>query len=406
MTIQTISRRRFLAGGAAACTASTVAPLLRPSMAFAADGASAHTLVLVVLGGGMDGLSALVPAGDPHYGQQRKSTAIPDSRAIGVDPIFALHPSLAPLGDLWRDGRMAAVPALGTVTRSRSHFAEMAVVAGGTGGRGSDGTGWLARHLLTRPGSPPVTLQGVSCGPAPALELAGHGGAFCVPDLNAVGIGGWDPARLPTVETAISRTYAAADPSLSIPAASAFDAVARLRSVAAAPTSSQASYDDDPWSTQLREVGRLMRAGVGMEAAVVNFDGWDTHAAQGGSSGQLATLLGRLARALATFVTDVHDRLDRVTIVVLSEFGRRVAENGSGGTDHGRGGVGFVLGGGVRGGVHGTWPGLDPAALDEGDVAVTTDVRSLLAEIVRGPLQNPAISQVFPDFTPTSLGIA
>lgn len=406
MTTHSVSRRRFLAGGAAVCTASTIAPLLHPTMAFAAEGSSAHTLVLVVLGGGLDGLSALVPAGDPHYGHQRKTTAITDSRAIGVDPIFALHPSLAPLGELWSDGLMAAVPALGTTTRSRSHFAETAVVAGGTGGRGGDGTGWLARHLLTRPGGPPVTLQGVSCGPTPTLELIGHPGAFCVPNLDDVGIGGWDPARLPAVESALSMAYSAAEPSLSSPAASAFDALARLRSVGAAMTPSRARYDDDPWSAQLREVGQLIRAEVGMEAAVVALGGWDTHAGQGGSSGQLATLLGRLARALATFVADVHDRLDRVTIVVVSEFGRRVAENGSGGTDHGRGGVGFVLGGGVHGGVHGVWPGLAPDALDEGDVAVTTDVRSLFAEIVRARLGNPAIMHVFPDFTPTPLGIA
>ena len=112
------------------------------------------------------------------------------------------------------------------------------------------------------------------------------------------------------------------------------------------------------------------------------------------------------ARALASFTADVQDQLDAMTVVVLSEFGRRVAENGSGGTDHGRGGLALVLGGGVIGGVHGPWPGLQDDALDNGDVAVATDVRSVLAEVVRGRLGNPAIDQVFPDFTPVPLGFA
>lgn len=400
------SRRRFLAGSAAACAAGAVAPALRPGLAYAAGGSGDHTLVVVTLDGGLDALSALVPAGDASYGRLRRLTRIGDGQAIGVDRTFALHPSLAPIAELWRDGMVAAVPAVGTATRSRSHFAEMAEVAQGTGGRPGDGTGWLARHLLTQAGGRSITLHGASLGPLHALELAGHHGAFHVPNLAAAGIEGWDPPRQAAAERALAAAYAAAPGALAHPAAVAFDGLNRLRSAGAATVPSRATYPADPWAEQLRQVAQLIRAGVGIDAAVVNFAGWDTHVGQGGADGQLARLLDRLARALAAFAADLSDRLDRLTVVVASEFGRRVVENGSGGTDHGSGGLALVIGKGVRGGVHGVWPGLADDALDQGDVAVTTDIRSVLAEVVRGRLGNGATEQVFPGFTPVPVGFA
>ena len=402
MSLVTVSRRRFLAGAGAACTAGFVAPALRPQLAFAADGASPHTVVVVVLEGGLDGISALVPAGDPAYARLRRATLVPVGGAHGVDGTFALHPALAPIADLWADGLVAAVPAVGTATQSRSHFAEMAVVASGTAGQGADGSGWLARHLLTRTGGSVVTLHGVSVGALPALELAGHRGAFHVPDLDATGIEGWSPEHLPAAERGLAAAYGSSSPDLADAAAVAFDALGRLRGsgAAAVPTG---AYASDPWAGQLRQVSQLLRAGVGMEAAVVSLPGWDTHSNQ---AGELAQLLDRLGRALAAFMEDVRDRLDRLTLVVVSEFGRRALENGSGGTDHGRGGLALVLGGGLTGGVHGAWPGLGDTELDRGDVAVTTDIRAVLAEVVRGRLGNEALDQVFPGFTAVPLGIA
>jgi uncharacterized protein (DUF1501 family) len=401
-----ISRRRFLAGTAAACTAGTVAPVLRPGLAFAAGGIGDHTLVVVNLEGGLDALSALVPAGDAAYGRLRRFTRIGDGQAIGVDPVFALHPSLAPIADLWTDGMVAAVPAVGTATRSRSHFAEIAEMAQGMGGRPGDGTGWLARHLLLMAGGQAITLHGASLGPLHALELAGHDGAFHVPDLAAAGIQGWDPSRSAAAEHALATAYGAAPDALAHPAAIAFDGLTRLRSSGAATVPSRAAYPDGRWAEQLRQVAQLVRAGVGIDAAVVSFGGWDTHMGQGGADGHLAQLLDRLARSLTAFVADLSDRLDRLTIVVASEFGRRAAENGSGGTDHGSGGLALVIGRGLTGGVHGVWPGLADDALDQGDVAVTTDIRSVLAEVVRGRLGNGALDRVFPGFTPVPVGFA
>lgn len=401
-----LSRRRFLAGSAAAGLLGAARPVLQPQLAFAADGVADHSVVLVVLEGGLDGLSALPPLGDSAYGRRRASTLVRGGHAVGADGLFVLHPALAPVKELWADGLVAAIPAVGTPTRSRSHFAEMSVVAEGTGGRPGDGTGWLARHLLTSAGGVPVLLQGVSCGARPALELAGHAGAFHVPDIATAGIRGWDPSHLPTVTGALAAAYATAAPHLADPAAAAFEAIDRLRSSSASAETGPGAYPADPWAAQLHQVARLIRAGVGMRAAVVGFSGFDTHSAQGGDAGQLAGLLGRLAHALAAFASDLHDRMDRITVVVLSEFGRRVAENGSGGTDHGSGGLALVLGGGLRGGVHGGWPGIGDDVLDHGDVAVATDTRSVLAEVVRGRLGNAAIDQVFPGFTPVPVGFA
>lgn len=401
-----VSRRHFLVGAGATCAAGALAPAVRPQLAFAADGVARHALVLILLEGGLDGISALVPEGDPAYAKHRRATFVPDGSVRAVDAMFGLHPSLAPIADLWADGLVAAVPAVGTATQTRSHFAEMAVVAAGAPGGTPDGSGWVARHLLTLSGGQPITLHGVSCGAQPSLELTGHPGAFHVPYLASAGLGGWAPGQQAAAEQALADAYAAAPPALARPAATAFDALAKLRSSVAAAGDAPASQDVDPWAAQLRQVAQLIRADIGMEAAVVSLPGWDTHSFQGGTDGQLARLLGRLARGISSFATDLADRLADITVVVLSEFGRRAQENGSGGTDHGRGGLALVLGRGIVGGVHGTWPGLGELELDRGDVAVTTDVRSVLAEVVRGRLGNPALDQVFPGFVPVPLGIA
>lgn len=402
MTAIPLSRRGFLTGVGAACAAGAIGPVLRPQLALA-EGA-AHTLVVVSLDGGLDGISALVPFGDAAYGRDRSTTRLSTGQAIAVDGMFALHRALAPIADLWVDGLVAAIPAVGTVTQSRSHFDEMSVVASGTDGSQHDGGGWLARHLLTRAGGVASTLHGVSSGPYPALALAGHSGAFHVPDLASAGLTGWAPERLPAATAALSAAYATALPVLARPASVAFDAIDRLAAAAAVPAPGTL-YDDHPWADQLRQTAQLIKADVGVEAAVVSFPGWDTHRWQGGADGRLAERLLTLARALAAFVSDLQDRLDRMTLVVLSEFGRRVDENGSGGTDHGTGGLALVLGRGLNGGVHGAWPGLEAARAAGGVLPVTTDIRSVLAEVVSGRLGNTALDVVFPGFTPVPLGI-
>lgn len=397
-----LTRRGFLAGSATAGVLAATGAL-QPRLAFAADGAADHSLVVVLLEGGLDSVSAMPPLGDPAYGRGRVSTLVRRGHPLGADGMFVLHPALSPLTELWADGLMAAIPAVGNPTRSRSHFAEAAVAASGTGGR-STSTGWLARHLLSSAGGVPVLLDGMSFGTSPAQELTGHGGAFHLVDATSADLRGWDATQQPAVTAALAAAYGAASPALAEPAAAAFDALERLSAVLGAAAPSNDAYPQDRGSVQLEGVARLIRGNLGLRAAVVGFSGFDTHAGQGGEDGRLAVLLDRLARALAAFVADLHDRMDRVTVVVLSEFGRRAHENGSGGTDHGWGGLSFVLGGGLRGGVHGAWPGL--GAAERGEIAVATDTRSVLAEVVRGRLGNPAVDGVFPQFAPVPVGFA
>ena len=147
-------------------------------------------------------------------------------------------------------------------------------------------------------------------------------------------------------------------------------------------------------------MAQLIKADVGLEVACVDLGGWDTHENQGTLAGEFNNLLTTLSQGLAAFYLDLRDYMDGVTVVTMSEFGRRAHENGSHGTDHGHGNVMFLMGGGVNGGqVHTRWPGLAAEVLDDGDLAITTDYRDVLAEVVTRRLRNPALDQVFPGYT-------
>jgi uncharacterized protein (DUF1501 family) len=167
-----------------------------------------------------------------------------------------------------------------------------------------------------------------------------------------------------------------------------------------------ASYTGDEFGLGLQQVAQLIKADVGLEVACLDLGGWDTHEQQGTLDGVFNSLLGGLARGLQAFYTDLAERMGGVTVVVMSEFGRRIAENASSGTDHGHGNVMFLLGGSVNGGqVFSRWPTLSPEALDDGDLAITTDYRDVLAEIVTRRLHNPALDQVFPNYAPATLNL-
>jgi uncharacterized protein (DUF1501 family) len=167
-----------------------------------------------------------------------------------------------------------------------------------------------------------------------------------------------------------------------------------------------AQYPDDEFGLGLKQVAQLIKADVGLEVACVDLGGWDTHENQGTLAGEFNTLLTTLSNGLAAFYHDLRDYMAGVTVVTMSEFGRRAHENGSQGTDHGHGNVMFLMGGGVNGGqVHARWPGLAPEALDDGDLAITTDYRDVLAEVVSRRLRNPALDQIFPGHTPAAVDI-
>lgn len=403
-----LSRRGFLRGLGGAAALVAAAPLVDVRAAYA-DGYGGDVLVVVSLRGGMDGLSLVAPVGDPDYAHLRPTLAVPATLGPGTgDRMFALHPALAPLRPWWEAGTFGAVHAVGSPDGSRSHFRsseELDRAAPGTSVR----TGWLDR-VLGAHGSGRV-FQGVQLGSSTAGGLM----AGPAPTLAAQRLDTLTLSQAEWVGPRLSRTLAALYRDDDGPAGAAgrqtLDVVDRAAAIAKGDVTPRggASYPQTRLGRALADVARLVRAGDGLQAASVDLGDWDMHADLGrAGGGWMAGQVGELAGCLAAFATDLGPDFGRVTVVTLSEFGRRAAENGSGGVDHGFGNAVLLLGGGVVGGaVHGHWPGLSEQALDHGDLAGTTDFRSVLAELLvrRCGLSPSALSGVFPDFRPEFLGL-
>jgi uncharacterized protein (DUF1501 family) len=264
----------------------------------------------------------------------------------------------------------------------------------GTPGIRSTPDGWLNRFLTQRErGDSP--FRGLAVTPQTPRILAG-----AAPTLSLSTIEEFRPRNL-TVAPALQTLYAnAADPLFRRGGQTLFDAMARLRSIEAKIPLSTASYPAGRFPAGLKQIARLIKADVGLEIAFTEIEGWDTHVAEGGATGQLANRLKELGEALVAFQQDVGDRMEDVVIVTLSEFGRTARENGNRGTDHGHANVMFVIGGHVRGGrVYGRWPGLAPELLHEGrDLALTTDYRSVCGEVIARHMGQRDLSRIFPRF--------
>jgi uncharacterized protein (DUF1501 family) len=404
----TPSRRRVLAAGAAGAFAALAGEQLSTRLAFAADSTyGGDVLVLLSLRGGFDGLSAVVPAGDAAYYAARPTIGVPKAQLIGGDAYFGLNPGLAPLLPFWKAGTLGAIHAVGQPAPNRSHFAameELERAAPGTSLR----TGWLDRMLGGLGATNP--FSGVSVGSAmPARVLAGP-----APNLGMTSIDGFtlngDDANKPMAAT-MAALYAGAPPALAQTTQQVTAALATTKTLKAAgyTPANGAVYPDSDLGNALRDVARLVTANVGLMSACVDSGDWDMHENLGAAVAgrKMFDHLTDLALALAAFATDLGTAgLGRVTLVTISEFGRRVAQNGSGGLDHGYGNAMFVLGGGVKGGkVYGRWPGLAAANLVAGDLAVTTDYRSVIAEILRTRCGVTDVTGVFPGVTAGTLGL-
>jgi uncharacterized protein (DUF1501 family) len=343
-----------------------------------ADGAG--RLVVVFLRGGIDGLSMVVPAGDPGYYRARPGIAIPDAATLALDGFFGLHPAMAPVHGLWQERRLAVVHATGNPARSRSHFEAMDLLEQGSSVRRNDATGWLTRHLATTTSTAPAKglFRAVAISANTPGSLRGST-SLSIPTLAGFGLGGAS-GRTTGWEGSFSRAYQGDQP-VERAGTSTVQAITTLRSVPA-PSAGSGAFAD---------AAALLAADLGVEVVTIDVGGWDTHNAMGThTAGDMRNLLNGLGRSLADFQADLDARgLRDVTTVVMSEFGRRVAENASGGTDHGTGNVMVLMGAGLAGGqVHGTWPGLASDQLDRGDVAITTDVRDVMWEVVRDRLGN------------------
>jgi uncharacterized protein (DUF1501 family) len=404
-----LSRRGLLGRAAAAGVLAGLAGAgLSTRLAFAAGAYAGDTLVVLSLRGGFDGLSALPPIGDPDYYRARPTIAVPTSQVIGGNGTFGLHPALAPLLPLWQGGKLAAVHAVGQPNPTRSHFAameEMERAAPGTALR----TGWLDRMLGGTGATGP--LSGVSLGTAmPARLLTGPAPAVSMRAVDDFTLAG-ESAKRP-MAAALRKLYAGAAEQLAAPARAAdaaLTATASLRAAGYTPGNG-AAYPATPLGAALRDVARLVKARAGLVAAAVDSGDWDMHEGLGTAvKGQrMYDNLADLAAALAAFATDLGaEHLANVTLVTVSEFGRRVQENASRGADHGHGNAMLVLGGAVRGGtVYGAWPGLSPGALVSGDLAATTDYRAVIGELLRQRCGFGAVDGVFPSVTPSSFGLA
>ncbi len=408
-----MSRRGLLGafGGAAAAGAlgGIAGPLVSTSYAYA-DTATYDGDVLVVLSlrGGFDGLSAIVPAADPTYAAARPNVGIPASRLLQLDARFGMHPALAPLLPFWQAGQLGVVHAVGQADPSRSHFAAMAEMERAAPGS-TVRSGWLDRTmgLRTRAGSFQAVQVGSTMvprsltGPAPELSMQG------IDDFELAGT--WDDTERTRWNRAIAGLFAGAPAGVAQPVRTALGALQTTGELSAAryTPANGAAYPEGNVGEALRDVARMVKAGVGMQVACVDVDDWDMHAGMGTvDKGWLRDKLTVLGQALAAFATDLGSRLEGVTLVTLSEFGRRVSENGSGGTDHGHGNAVLLLGGGVVGGrVHGAWPGLAPEALVDGDLAGTTDYRTILAEVLAKRCGAGSMSTIFPGHSATPLGV-
>jgi uncharacterized protein (DUF1501 family) len=339
-----------------------------------------RVLVTVLLRGGADGLALVPPVHDDAYHRARPRLGVPASRALPLAGVFGLAPELAELHLWFLRGQLAVVHAIGSEDDSRSHFvAQQSMERGGAGASG----GWLGRWLRAR--GTAGALTAVATGPEVPDSLRGAPSATALAGLMDLAPGpGWSGLC-----ASLAGLYGR-DPLLGGPARDALSAaerVARLRTDglrpehgARYPTATDGEVAH-AFGKHLAELAALIRARVGLSAACVELPGWDSHFAQ---ETIVAPRMRALALGLSAFATDLGARLSRTSVVVMSEFGRRVAENASLGTDHGRGGVMFVLGGGTPGGMHCHWPGLDLDRLDgPGDVPVVHDYRDALAAVLR-----------------------
>lgn len=409
----TLSRRSLLAG-AAAVSAGLAATTLTTRVAFAAQGSAytGDTLVVLSLRGGFDGLSAIVPLGDPAYAANRPHLQVRAAQALATgDRFWGLHPALAPLLPWWQDGTFGAVHAVASPSPTRSHFeatAELERAAPGSSIR----TGWLDRALGLRAAG--TAFEAISLRSLPPQAYAGpfqELGMGALSDFQLSGVWGEgaerarDSARWATALRALTAGTVLSGPGSRV--LGALGTVGKITATAYQPangavyphTVAGGPYSGSDLSGALAEVAQLIRAKVGLQVVCLDFGDWDMHTDLGTpDKGRFLTHLGELAASMQAFLTDLGPTgTQDVTVLTLSEFGRRVRENGSGGLDHGHGNAVLMFGGGVIGGrVHGSWPGLAAASLDQGDVAGRTDYRDLLAEVLTRRCAQPSVSRVFP----------
>ncbi|MEO8097746.1 MAG: DUF1501 domain-containing protein [Acidobacteriota bacterium] len=392
------TRRFFLKNSALALYGVGTAPLWMQRAVLAAEPRRNKVLVAIFQRGAMDGLNAVIPFGESNYAALRPNIGIAAPKngaqdaAIDLDGFFGLHPALAPLKPIYDAKQLAIIHAVGSPDPTRSHFDAQDYMESGTPGRKATSDGWLNRALEPRKNSSPV--RAVSLGTSLARTLRGPNDAVALRDVESFQIHESEGAG--TFESMYENTV---DRVLNGAGRETFEAVKLMESIRKEPYSpaNGAQYPNNALGQSLLQIARLIKSGVGLEVAFADMGGWDTHANE---PAQLQNLLGQFSAALAAFHCDLGDRMQDVCVVTMSEFGRTAKENGARGTDHGHANVMFAFGAGVKGGkLYGDWPGLQPEQLYQGrDLAMTTDFRDVLGELVTRHLGGASIAKVFPGY--------
>jgi uncharacterized protein (DUF1501 family) len=421
------SRRSFMKRAAVVATATALTGReLATQLAFASSPTySGDVLIVLSLRGGFDGLSVVVPRNDLDFQALRPNIRVPESQMLALgtaananDNRFGLHPGMAPLMPMWAAGTFGLVHAVGQVNPTRSHFEateELEKAAPGSSLR----TGWLDRMLGDRGTAGPFQACEVGnsevsqafAGPAPVL------GMYNIDGFSLSGSNASDPTtNLAAWSAALTALNSSGPVAVQAPVATtlgALQTITMLGTAAGYVPANGAVYDEtSDLSKALRDIARMIKAGIGLQAAALDYSDWDMHAGLSDKSldpttGWMHDKVTELATALSTFFTDLGPALTaKTSMITLSEFGRRVEENGSYGLDHGHGNAVLLLGGGIAGGkVYGDWPGLSDAVLDDGDVPATTDYRNLLGELLVKRCGATSVSNVFPGLAYSAVGI-
>lgn len=413
-----VSRRHILAGATAGLGALLAAGAT-PRMAFAAaapgtvaaatptaTATGAGLTIAIFLRGGMDGLSAVVPVGDPAYYRARPQLAVPAEQTLELTPQFGLNRNLGALLPAWQAGDLGIVVGAGNPWISRSHFEDMSACE--RGAPASVRSGWLGRHLASSATSQ-GTFRAVTVGTTAAASLVAPGlDTVAMSTIGSFDVNVWEGFR-PQLLSTLDAMYGAAGGQVNAQADATLAAIGGLSDLRGTPyaPAGGAVYPDSPFGRGLADIARIAKSGKGLEVACIDIGDWDMHQNLGSAS-QDSDWFSRKARDLAQGIaalrTDLGPLWASTTVITMSEFGRRVEENGTG-VDHGHGNVMFVAGGRVAGGrIYGSLPSLTPGNLHAGDVPVTTDYRQLLGELVTGPMRNKNVDTVFPGFTLASTG--
>lgn len=434
------TRRLFLKNGGVAIASVGLIPAFGPSFlqraAYAQGGTAGKrkkTLVCLFLRGAADGLSVVVPHGEAELYRARPNIAIPKNQVVDLDGFFGLHPALEPLAKIYKEGHLAAVHACGSPSSTRSHFDAMDYMESGSPGSKSVHDGWLARAALLCPQdrakAQKSPFKAVALGGGLPRILQGDAGALAIPDLKTFGIADTSDRRRPgrrgsgsasADETMMAGAFAAGSAAggfealydqavgdvLHGPGKESFEAIKMLRTINPGnyTPDRNANYPQGKLGESLKQIAQLIKADIGVEVAFADVGGWDTHANQiqvgNPTQGNLANRLREVGQALSALYYDLGDRMNDVVILTMSEFGRTVRQNGTGGTDHGHATCFFALGGQVKGGkVYGDWPGLAPEKLYENrDLALTTDFRAVFGEVATKHLGVPSLEKLFPGF--------